>query len=242
MKKKLIIILIVLMFSCFNVLVVSAQTSTESTEANLTPTVTQTDNKKVREIRDQLQNQVQKKIQERIEEIKKTGVKRAYVGDITSINGLEIILITKQGERKVTVDEEAIIVNAQRKEIGLEDLEVNQTIICMGQTDSENGMIAKRIVTVPKPSSPPVIRRAIFGEVVEVNEEKLTLVLTHLAKEEVNFQIETNSKTKITKKIDGEIGKVQFSEVEVGDHVATIGVWDPKEEILTAKLLRIIPR
>lgn len=228
---------------------ISAQSPTLATTP--TPLTTQIPKEKSQEIRDLVQEMVQEKIQE----IKEKGKLRGYVGEILSFDGLEITLEARRGKKEVALDEEVTIIGPGKKKIDLEDLEVGDVIICMGNVDSEglpddsaDKMIARRIVVVSEPLKPPQPRQAVFGKVAEADEEELTLTLTSPQKENSTLKIETTSKTQITKKVEGlpadrqgKIQKIKFAEIELNDRVVAVGTWDEDDEILTAKLIHMIP-
>ena len=223
---------------------VLAQTPTDSPEEAPTPEATEIDDEKIRQIRDQ----VREKIQEKIQEIKEKGKLRGYVGKILSLDGLEISLETRRGEREITVDEEANIIGSGRKKIDLDDLEIGDTIICMGSANSAGEMITKRIVLVPKPSKPSTLRQAVFGKVDEISQDSLVLSPIHPQDQFSTLRVEKTSKTRITKKLEGlpagrqdKIQEVDFSTIEVDDRLIAIGAWDEDKELLTAKLIHVIP-
>jgi hypothetical protein len=192
---------------------------------------------KVQEIR-QL---VKEKVQEKLAEIKNREQKRAYVGEISAITGSTITLETKRGTKNVLVNEETNIVGPQRKTLKVTDLKVGDTIIAMGTVDPDGVMTAKRIVVVPKPPKAPPLRRAVFGRVKEIDKNKQILTVVHLKKEEVSFQVKASDKTRITKKLDGKMQKIDFSKIVIGDRLAAVGTWDETNQILTAKIIHVIP-
>lgn len=216
---------------------VLAQTPIEILETEATPAATQVDDKKIQEIRDQ----VREKVQEKIEEIRERGTKRGYVGQIEAINNLEIILSTRGGERKITIDEDTKIIGRGRQNLESENLQVGDVIIAMGYVNSTGEMVAKRIVVVPKPAKPPLTRRAVYGRVAEIEPDSQILIIVHPKKEEVIYQVKITNKTRMNKKIDGKMQTIKFSDIEVDDRIATVGTWDEDNELLTAKLLHVIP-
>jgi len=187
---------------------------------------------KVQEIR-QL---VREKVQEKLAEIKNRQEKRAYVGKISAIENTTITLESKKGAKKVLVNEETTIVGALRKTLKLADLKVGDAIIAMGTIGEDGAMTAKRIVVIPQsltaPTSPK-IRRAVFGRVKEIDRVNQILTLVHPKKEQVTFRI------KVPK--DPKAPKVDFSQIAVGDRLVAVGTWDEAGQILTAKIIHIVP-
>lgn len=220
---------------------VLAQSPTETPDleqeipaSNVTPPV---DQEKIKEIRDK----VREKVQEKIQEIRERGIRRGYVGQIEAIANLQITLSTRRGERKVSIDEDTKIIGQGRQTLEIEDLQVGDVIIAMGYVNSEGEMIAKRIVVIPKPPKPPLPRRAVFGRVTEIDQSSLILTLIHPRKDPSTLRVEVTSKTRITKKLEGKIQKVDFANIAPDDRLVAVGTWDEENEILTAKLLHIIP-
>ncbi|MBM3209393.1 hypothetical protein FJZ40_03825 [Candidatus Shapirobacteria bacterium] len=194
---------------------------------------------KVQEIR-QL---VKEKVQERIEEIKKNGTRRAYVGQIATINSTEgtLTVDTKKGTRSVTTNEETKIVDAKRQPVEFSSLKVDDLIIAMGIVNEEDVMTAKRIVVMAKPKTPPPNRRAIHGQVTQIKSAEKTVTITRLPKKDLNYTIKATNETKITKKVDGKVQKVEFAKITVGDWLMAVGTWDEKKSILTAKIIHVVP-
>jgi len=235
-----------ILFICCLGATVLAQTPKSPPSPQSTPTapITQIEEEKIKEIRDQ----VREKVQGRIQEIKEKGSQKAYVGEILKIENLQITLESQKGSREITLDEKAKIIGPKKESFEPEDLKVGEQIIGMGNVDTEgppNGeagkMIAKRIVVVPQLSELPLSRRAIYGQVSEIDKDPKILTLIHPQKEETIFQVKITKDTKVTKKLEGKMQNVKFADVEIDDRLAAVGTWDEENEILTAKIIHIIP-
>ena len=192
---------------------------------------------KVKEIR----QEVREKVQQKLEEIKKKGFVRAYVGKITDITDQTLTLDTGRGQRKVLVNEETKIIGTSRQALKFENLKVGDLLIAMGIIDQEEVLTAKRIVLIPKPKVTPPIRRAVFGRVTKIDSQGKIVTLTRSAKKESSFQVKADEKTRITKKIDDKTQKISFSQIALNDRLVAVGLWDEEKEVLTAKIIHIIP-
>jgi len=189
------------------------------------PSATPTD-EKVQEIRDV----VQEKVQEKIQEIKDKIEKKGYVGILKEMTDSTLTIETLTGEKMVTVDSQANIVGANKKEIKLKDLEIDQKIICMGTLDENNILVAKRIVVVLPPTKPVPQREVFFGKIAEIDTKLKTINLTHLKKIDKTFLAKVNEKTVFS---DG-----AFKDLKVEQIITVITSKTKKNETPTALLIK----
>jgi len=187
---------------------------------------------------DQIREAVKEKVKEKIDQIKQ-GQKRAFVGKVLEVNETSLSLNTKNGEKQVNVTGETNILGVDRKEISLEDIEAGQFAIAMGYLDENETLEAKRIILTEKPTPPN--REAAVGRVTDISQEEKVFTIKN-EKKNLVYMIEATSKTTITKKIDGEIEKVKFEDIEENDYLVAIGTpGENSEKIITAKLIHVIP-
>ncbi len=132
----------------------------------------------VQEIRDA----VKEKVIEKIQEIKDKIEKKGYVGILKEMTDSTLTLETLTGEKMVTVDEGATVVGANKKIVKVNELEIDQKLICMGSLDENKILVAKRIVVVVPPKTASPVRTAFIGRLAEINSKTKTLTLNHLKK------------------------------------------------------------
>lgn len=184
---------------------------------------------KVQSIRDA----VKEKVQEKLEEAKK----RAFVGEMTEISNSTLTLKIREGEKQIKVNEEATIIDLERKEIELGDLEIGSFLIAMGYVEETGILDARRLVVTEKPEGLP--QTVAFGEVTDKSTEENVLTVKHPRKGTV-WSVEVLKKTTITKKGEDKPEELDFDEIEVGDRVVAIGETDTKENFITAKIIQVI--
>lgn len=188
----------------------------------------------------ELREAVKEKVQEKIQEIKK-GIPRAYVGEITKIDidNSNFTLETRSKTLQITTNEETKIIGAKKENLQLADLKIGNFCIAMGYLTDENTLQAKRIVVIPKPKPPA--REVAFGKVIDISAEEKILTVKNERKG-LTYTVEVTDKTMITKKLNNKIEKVNFSSIEINDHIVTVGTpTENEEKIITAKIIHIIP-
>lgn len=186
----------------------------------------------------QIREEVKKKVREKIEQTKK-GAKMAYFGEISKITDSSLTLDTFMGEKNVKVASDAAIIGKNGKSVKFSDLEIGSFAITMGYFSEENILEARRIITVTKPKVN--VREVVFGKVTDVSlDEKILTVKNE--KKGLIYTVVATDKTIITKKMDGKIQKVKFTDIEKGDRLVAIGTSTENEEkVITAKLIHVIP-
>lgn len=182
--------------------------------------------------------EIKDRIQERIQEVRKAK-NTAFWGTLKEITNSTLILDTPRGERRVKTNGETTFVLG-KKEIKITDLAIGNFIIAMGTLDQNGTLNAKRILALAKPPAPAKSRQAVYGKVTDISEDEKILVLTHPKKGTI-FQVQVTNSTIITKKVDGKIKKVNFSDIEVGDRVVAVGSKEKTDGTLTAKIIHVIP-
>ena len=164
--------------------------------------------------------------------------RRAHVlGEITAIDGTNLIIQTRSDAVKtILTDTETKFVEigkGGKKEIKFADLKVGDRIAAVGIAKDENTGTARFVVRLIKPDKN---RHAVFGEVSETGNNQLTI--SHLIhKDKPTTTVKVTSDTKI--KIKGK-EEATFTDIKVGDRVATSGTVDEKG-VITAKRLFVIP-
>jgi len=183
---------------------------------------------------------IKQKVEERIEKVLNTNddKKQALVGTLKEVANATLTLDTQFGEAQVKVAEDATIVDADRKEIEIEDLEIGSKIICMGYLDSQNVLEAKRIAVREEFQTPTT--EAIFGIVTDISQEEKVLTIKH-PKDQGIYTIEMGTTVKITKNIEGETETIKFNDIEEDDRLVVIGEpGEDEEKMITAKLIHVV--
>jgi len=188
-----------------------------------------------------VREEIKEKVQERIEQIQTEFKKRAFWGTLKEITNSTLVLDTPRGERRVKTDEETKFFGAGKKEIKLADLEIGNFIIALGYWQENGTLEGKRITALTQAPKPAVRRYAVYGRVADISEEEKILSIVHPTKSDVTYQVKVESSTIITKKVEGKIKKVTFSEIEIGDRVVAVGTKAEGNETITAKLIHVIP-
>lgn len=184
---------------------------------------------------------IKQKVEERIEKVLDStdeNQKRALVGSIKAVVVSTLTIKTSSGDFQAKVATDATILNLEREEIKLEDLEIGNKVIAMGYFDDQDVLEAKRIVIREELQASDA--EVTFGTVTDISQEEKVLTIKH-PKTQTVYMVETDSKTEIAKKVDGEIEEIKFSEIEEGDSLVAIGkLGENEEKVVTAKLIHVL--
>lgn len=229
--KKTIVLVLTFAFLLLP-LAVLAQSPTPATgPEGITPERNQIE--KIQEIREA----VKEKVREKIEEVSQ-GRLVAYVGTISQLNEPNFTLETRKGTKTIQTSQQTKFVGSARRQIEFADLEVDDYLIVIGYLSNEV-VDARRIIVTSKPK--PIIREVAFGQVTDISEEEELITVKNIRRE-MTYMVTTTSKTIITKKVDGKMGKVGFEDIAINDRVLVIGTASENEEkIITARLIHVIP-
>lgn len=221
-------VLLVLIFLVLTILFLDPR-SNFTLQAQDNPTPTETD-EKIKGIRDT----VKEKVKEQIDEIRKD-TRKAFVGTVSKVADQSLSLDTKSGPQVIKTDDETEMVDENRKEIGLEDIKLEDNLIALGYLD-ENGLLeAKRVVLTPEPEEDK--REIAAGSVADISKESLLITLKNENKVKT-YTIMVNNKTDVRQKEDGQINEGEFKEIAEGDFLIAVGT--PEEDngkIITATTL-----
>jgi len=222
MKEKFTIFILITICFLLSAIVVKA----------VSPTPEATDSA-VQEIRDK----VKEIVREKIEDTQK-GQKAGFFGEISKITDSLLTLQTNQGDKQLNVATDAAIIKSGKKAT-LEDLETGSFAIGMGYLEDDNLLNTKRLVIGKKTELPA--REVAFGQVTDISSEEEILTIKN-EKKNLIYTLEINSKTVITKKVDGKITKIKFENIVKGDKLVAVGTPSENEhKIITAKIIHVIP-
>ena len=184
---------------------------------------------------------IKQKVEERIEKVLSTaeqGQKRALVGTLKSIANSTLTIETQTGDSQAKVATDATILNEDREEIEIDDLEISSNLIAMGYLDNQNVLNAKRVVVTEEFQIPE--SESVFGTVTDISQEEKILTIKH-PKTQTVYMVDINSNTKITKRVGEEVKEIKFSDIEENDRLVVIGEPEENEEkIITASLIHVV--
>ncbi len=220
--KKLVILFLVLCSLSLTSFVVKAQTIDESSPS---PD----------------EDLIKQKVEERIEKVLVAAdekKKRALIGTLKSISNSTLTIKTEIGNLQAKVATDAAILNLEREEIEVEDLEIGSKLISIGYLDSQGVLEAKRVIVTKAFQISDA--EVAFGIVTDISKEEKILTIKH-PKTETIYMVEVDSETEITKKVEGEIETIEFSDIEKDDRLVAIGeLGENGEKIIQAGLIRIM--
>lgn len=185
---------------------------------------------------------IKQKVEERIEKVLSDAEERrkqALVGELKEIANSTLTIETDLGDIQTKVMTDAAILNLEREEIELGDLEIGSKIISMGYLDDQDILEAKRVVVVEKFQIPT--SEAFFGIVTDISQEETIFTIKN-PKDQTIYTVEMGTNVKITKSVEDEIETVKFEDIQEDGHIVVVGEPEENEEkMITAKLIHIIP-
>ena len=226
--KKLVTIAVLFIITTSAVLAVSP-----------TSTATPTDEAAPAENAEQLRDLVKQKARELIDKAK-LGHKKAYVGQISKVNGMLIDLDTRTGSKQALIATGASMLVTGKGNIDISKVKNNDYAIAMGYVGENEILDTRRLVIFTKTKE--ITREVAFGRIVDIsNEEEKILTIKNDSKE-TTYTIEVTNDTTISKKIENKMEKVAFSQVKMEDKIVVIGqISSTDKKIITAEIIHIIP-
>lgn len=201
---------------------------TTPSPATASPSAFPTD-EKVQEIRDV----VKEKVQEKIQEIKERIEKKAFVGILKELTDSTLTIETLTGEKMVSLDKDAVIIDAKRKEIKIKDLEIDQKVICMGVLNENNILTAKRIVVVAQPAKEPPTREVYLGNISQIDPKQSLFTLVSKSKNTSHVEVKVSKQTKTLVLKD-------FAELKVGDLLLVITSREKDGKTINALIIKLL--
>jgi len=187
-------LLLSFIFSLFipnQILAKEASVSASNSDKNLTEEVRQMVAKKVKEIQENDTNSSPTS----------TNTPKAIAGTILKIENSQITVGNKNNSKIVTTAEDTVFVDAKKNKIKIDDLKSGQMILSMGYYNQYDGFDAKRIV-VTTPEAVENKNEIVFGKIADISQTSNVLVLIPIKNKNVQYQIKTDSKTKIIDQAD----------------------------------------
>jgi len=149
------------------------------------PTVAEED--KVKEIREAVKEEAQK-LKEKIE-------KKAYVGIITQITDSTLTITNFRGKQRIRLTADTIIIGANKKELKIIDLAVDDKIIAMGNMAENEILEAKRVVITGVPKATALKRLIAYASISSIDLKKSILNLVPVKNLDENILIKVNANT-----------------------------------------------
>ncbi len=207
----------------------SATIAPASPSATIAPTGPE--EKKVQEMR-----QIVKDINEIKEKIEKKG----YVGKILEITDSTLTITNFRGKQRVRIIEGTVIVGANKKEIPMKDLALEDKIIALGEPDTNDTLDAKRITVVALPKIVPAKRLIFYGKIKQANTKTTTLTLTSIKSVEKTLEIKIDKTSYLVNQKDQKV-VLKFSDFSEGQKAIIIYPETAAGKIPLAKSVFLLP-
>lgn len=205
-------------------------TPVASPSASLTPTTAEEE--KVQEIR--------QAIKDKLTEIKDKIEKKAYVGTILEITDSTLSLTSFRGKQRVRLNEETTIIGGNKKEVTIRDLAVEDKVIAMGEVDTNETLEAKRVVVVPKPSTPPAKKLIFYGTLAEINSKTSIITLTNIKNLNQTLAITVDKNTKFINPKDAKVD-IKLKDLATNQKLVVIYPEPAQGKTAVAKTIFILP-
>jgi hypothetical protein len=205
----LILSFILSLFIPNQILAKEATVSAANSDKNLTEEVRQMVAKKVKEIQenDTTNNSSVS-----------TNTPKAIAGTISKIENSQITINNKNNSKIITTTEDTVFVDAKKNKIKIDDLKSGQVILSMGYYNQYDGFDAKRII-VTTSDAVENNNEIVFGKIADISQTSNVLVLIPIKNKNVQYQIKTDSKTKI---IDQNDNTLAISKLKSGQKIIAV--------------------
>src|SRR3989344_6817941 len=181
---------------------------------------------------DQLKAEIASKAAKIKEDISQKLQNRVYLGTISSISTLSLDLVTKDGSKKITLNEDTAFenLNPKAKALNFGGLKKDASIAALGDIDDMGSLVAKKIVLIPLSLASQKSR--LWGQVTTVSSGSLVIS----SKDGSNLAVSVDKNTTI-QQADNEI---VFKDIKTQDRVIISGTPNKNGAIL-ASLIYLIP-
>jgi len=176
------------------------------------PTNQDQDIQKIREV-------VQQKVKEKLAEITSTLTgKKAFIGTIQSIDGNTITISYNNQQFQLQIDIDTVFIDSKRNKTGLDKISLDQAVLAMGFLNESQVLETKRLIIVPTETLLEK-KHTIVGKIVDISRETSIFVLIPNQNKDNQYQLKTDSKTKIIKK---DKTSIKLDQLENGQTVIVI--------------------
>lgn len=161
-----------------------------------------------------IKENVKKRIQEVVEKKSDSLAETAYIGTLISRTTTSLTLETKNGSQLASGSAQVVVENVSDKaKSSFEDLEIGDYMSIIGTLDSQDVLIATKVLLATEPKAP--INKHFFGLIKSYNEEEDTLTIaTPASNEEKVFEF--NSKSLIEQATAADSKELDLDERIVG--------------------------
>lgn len=231
-KKHLIaIIALSLLFSLTST--IFAQETTPS------PTASDSKNPSLEDVQ-KIRQAVQEKVAEKIKTFTNTtSNKKAFIGQISQIDNLNITLDYQSKNYQLTVDPETVYINEKLSRSNIDQLKVGQEILAMGILNESQTLDTKRIVAI-KIENLKNQNKVISGIIVDISQTANIFSLSPFTDKDSQYQVKYDSKTQVysvAKKA------IKTSDLKPGQRIAIVGSLDASnsKSVNSVKIFQLDP-
>jgi hypothetical protein len=169
---------------------------------------------------DTIKENVKKRIQEVVEKNSDTFTETAYIGTLISRTTTSLTLETKDGSQLASGSAQVVVENAKDKaKSSFEDLEIGDYMSIIGMLDSQDVLIASKVLLATEPK-PPVTKH-LFGVVSAYDSEEEMLTITTLPSNEQKV-FELNTKSLIEQATPKESRELEVDLIQAGAPVVLV--------------------
>ena len=190
------------------ILAKEATVSASNSDKNLTEEVRQMVAKKVKEIQEN----------DTSNSPTSTNTPKAIAGTISKIENSQIIINDKNNSKIITTTDDTVFVDAKKNKIKIDNLKSGQVILSMGYYNQYDGFDAKRIIITTSDAIENK-NEIVFGKIADISQTSNVLVLIPIKNKNVQYQIKTDSKTKI---IDQNDNTLAISKLKSGQKIIAV--------------------
>jgi len=147
-----------------------------------------------------------------------TTIPKFLVGTITKIGDSQITINYKNENKNINTTNDTVFINEKKVKIKFNNLKSGQVILAMGYYDQFNNFGAKRIV-ITTTDAIENKNEIIFGTIADISQTSNILVLIPIKNKNTQYQIKTDSKTKI---IDRDGNTLTINKLKSGQKVVII--------------------
>lgn len=205
---QLLLSLILSLFIPNQIFAKESTVSASTSDKNLTEEVRQMVAKKVKEIQEN----------DTSNSSVSTNTPKAIAGTILKIENNQITVGNKNNSKIITTTEDTVFIDAKKNRIKIDNLKSGQVILSMGYYDQYNSFEAKRIVITTSDAIENK-NEIVFGKIADISQTSNVLVLIPIKNKNIQYQIKTDSKTKI---IDKDDNTLTISKLKSGQKIIAI--------------------
>lgn len=153
-----------------------------------------------------------------------TTIPKSLVGTITQIGDSQFTINHKNENKDIIITSDTVFINEKQIKTKFNSLKSGQVILAMGYYNQFNNFTAKRMVIT---TSDEIENKneIVFGTIADISQTSNILVLIPLKNKNTQYQIKTDSQTKITTKSNTSL---TFAKLKSGQKVIIVIQPDPK--------------